>query len=97
MGGNRDDIIMFFTGVDESEQTGSNGKSTLLKLIKLVLGQYATVGANDIITGKSEASQSANSAKMALKNKRAAIFEEVELTKKDEINMGKIENNVWWM
>ena len=90
MGGNRDDIIMFFTGVDESEQTGSNGKSTLLKLIKLVLGQYATVGANDIITGKSEASQSANSAKMALKHKRAAIFEEVELSKKDEINMEKL-------
>ena len=89
-GGNRDDIIMFFTGLDESEQTGSNGKSTLLKLMKLVFGEYATVGANDIITGKSEASQSANSAKIALKNKRIAVFEEIEKDKKTEINMEKL-------
>ena len=57
---------MFFTGADESEQTGRNGNSILLKLTKLELGQYAPVGANDIITGKSEASQSANSTKIAL-------------------------------
>ena len=67
MGGNRDVIFMFFTDIYESEQTGSNGKSTLLKLMKLVFGEYATVGANDIITAQSEASQSANSAKMVLK------------------------------
>ena len=80
-----DDIIMVFTGANEPERTGNNGKSTILKLIKLVLGQYATV--DDIITGKSEASQSTNSVKMALKNKRAAIFKEVEFSKEDEINM----------
>ena len=55
--------------------------------MKPVFGEYATFGANDIITGKSEASQSVNSAKIAFKNKRITVFEEIEKEKKTEINM----------
>ena len=74
MGGNRDDTIMFFTSVDKFDQTGVNGKSTLLNLIKLILGQHGTAGAYDITTGKSESSQSANSAKTALKKQKTSRF-----------------------
>ena len=47
----------------------------------LLFGEYAAFGANYIITGRPEASRSANCAKIALTNKRLAIF--FEETEKD--------------
>ncbi|MEY2702146.1 MAG: Heterosigma akashiwo virus 01 [Bacteroidota bacterium] len=77
-GGNKEQKLHFWTGVDEDIQTGANGKSTLCKLLKYVFGDYFKVGHPNIITGKSEKAESANSAIVNLKNARVVIFQEVQ-------------------
>ena len=88
-GGNKDNLIVFFTGTDTTVQTGSNGKTSLMKLVKQVFGDYFCKGQVKLITSEIEDASSANSSLMALKDCRIANFEEPPRKGrvKPEINM----------
>ncbi len=71
-----DEFIHFYTGMN-SAQTGANGKSTIDLLNLKVLGEYAVVGHPSLLTNGRESANSANSALMAIKNKRYVSFQEI--------------------
>jgi phage/plasmid-associated DNA primase len=71
-----DECIHFYTGMN-SAQTGANAKSTIDLLNLKVLGEYAVVGHPSLLTNGRESANSANSALMAIKNKRYVSFQEI--------------------
>ena len=61
--------------------SGQNGKSFLCLLMDKALGEYSVRGANSIVVGEREQSNSANSAIMSLKNRRFVFFQETSRKK----------------
>ena len=68
--------------------SGANAKSTILEMIKNVLGPYAKKLPLSLITDKRESSQNANSALMQLKGARFGYFSEPE--KNETLNTGRV-------
>jgi phage/plasmid-associated DNA primase len=68
--------------------SGANAKSTILEMIKNVLGPYAKKLPLSLITDKREGSQNANSALMQLKGARFGYFSEPE--KNETLNTGRV-------
>jgi P4 family phage/plasmid primase-like protien len=71
----RDENFYIWSG---KNNTGGNGKSTLMDLLLKSLGDYASVAPVSLITSKRESSNSANSALVSIRNKRAIIMQEPE-------------------
>lgn len=69
-GANREQLYYFFIGV------GSNGKSKLVTLMKLVLGDYQTSLQATVLTRKRPESGAANPDIMAMKNRRFIYSQE---------------------
>ncbi len=78
--------IHFYTGMN-SAQTGANGKSTIDVLMLKLLGEYATVGHPSLLTGSRESANSANSALIAIKNKRLVSFQEINDNGKGNVTL----------
>lgn len=78
--------IHFYTGMN-SAQTGANGKSTIDVLMLKLLGEYATVGHPSLLTGARESANSANSALIAIKNKRLVSFQEINDNGKGNVTL----------
>lgn len=71
----RDENFYIFSG---KNNTGGNGKSTLMDLLLKSLGDYACVSPVSLVTAKRESASSANSALANIRNKRAVIMQEPE-------------------
>jgi P4 family phage/plasmid primase-like protien len=71
----RDENFYIFSG---KNNTGGNGKSTLMDLLLKSMGDYACVSPVSLITAKRESASSANSALASIRNKRAVIMQEPE-------------------
>lgn len=71
----RDENFYIFSG---KNNTGGNGKSTIMDLLLKSLGDYACVSPVSLFTAKRESSNSANSALASIRNKRAVIMQEPE-------------------
>jgi P4 family phage/plasmid primase-like protien len=71
----RDENFYIFSG---KNNTGGNGKSTIMDLLLKSLGEYACVSPVTLITAKRESANSANSALANIRNKRAVIMQEPE-------------------
>lgn len=82
MDGNIDEQFFIFTG------TGSNGKSKLVELFQLSLGDYCGTLPVSLITGKRTPSASATPELARMKGKRLGILHESNVT--DVINLGLI-------
>lgn len=78
----KEPILFFWQG------SGANAKSTVLEMIKNVLGPYAKKLPLSIITDKRESSQNANSSVMQLKGTRFGYFSEPE--KNETLNTGRV-------
>jgi len=71
----RDENFYIFSG---KNNTGGNGKSTIMDLLLKSLGDYACVSPVSLVTAKRESANSANSALASIRNKRAVIMQEPE-------------------
>lgn len=71
----RDENFYIWSG---KNNTGGNGKSTIMDLLLKALGDYACTAPVTLMTTKRESANSANSALANIKNKRAVIMQEPE-------------------
>lgn len=71
----RDENFYIYSG---KNNTGGNGKSTIMDLLLKALGEYACTSPVTLITGKRESANSANSALANIRNKRVVIMQEPE-------------------
>lgn len=71
----RDENFYIYSG---KNNTGGNGKSTIMDLLLKSLGDYACVSPVTLVTAKRESANSANSALANIRNKRAVIMQEPE-------------------
>jgi P4 family phage/plasmid primase-like protien len=71
----RDENFYIYSG---KNNTGGNGKSTIMDLLLKALGDYACVSPVTLITSKRESANSANSALANIRNKRAVVMQEPE-------------------
>lgn len=71
----RDENFYIFSG---KNNTGGNGKSTIMDLLLKSLGDYACVSPVTLVTAKRETANSANSALASIRNKRAVVMQEPE-------------------
>jgi len=71
----RDENFYIYSG---KNNTGGNGKSTIMDLLLKALGDYACVSPVTLVTAKRESANSANSALANIRNKRAVIMQEPE-------------------
>ncbi|NBO99333.1 MAG: hypothetical protein EBU90_04290 [Proteobacteria bacterium] len=71
----RDENFYIYSG---KNNTGGNGKSTVMDLLLKSLGDYACVCPVTLVTAKRESANSANSALANIRNKRAVIMQEPE-------------------
>lgn len=71
----RDENFYIFSG---KNNTGGNGKSTIMDLLQKALGDYCCTSPVTLVTSKRESSNSANSALANIKNKRSVIMQEPE-------------------
>lgn len=71
----RDENFYIYSG---KNNTGGNGKSTIMDLLLKSLGDYACVSPVSLITSKRESANSANSALASIRNKRAVVMQEPE-------------------
>lgn len=71
----RDENFYIYSG---KNNTGGNGKSTIMDIVLKSLGDYACVSPVSLITTKRESANSANSALANIRNKRAVIMQEPE-------------------
>jgi P4 family phage/plasmid primase-like protien len=71
----RDENFYIFSG---KNNTGGNGKSTIMDLLLKSMGEYACVSPVTLVTAKRESANSANSALASIRNKRAVIMQEPE-------------------
>jgi P4 family phage/plasmid primase-like protien len=71
----RDENFYIFSG---KNNTGGNGKSTIMDLLLKSLGEYAVVSPVSLLTSKRESANNANSALVSIRNKRAVIMQEPE-------------------
>jgi P4 family phage/plasmid primase-like protien len=71
----RDENFYIYSG---KNNTGGNGKSTIMDLLLKSLGEYACVSPVSLMTSKREAASSANSALANIRNKRAVVMQEPE-------------------
>jgi len=72
-GHTRDENFYIWSG---KNNTGGNGKSTIMDLHLKALGEYACISPVSLITGKRESANSANSALANIQNKRCVIMQE---------------------
>jgi P4 family phage/plasmid primase-like protien len=71
----RDENFYIYSG---KNNTGGNGKSTIMDLLLKALGEYACVSPVSLVTTKRESANSANSALANIMNKRAVVMQEPE-------------------
>jgi P4 family phage/plasmid primase-like protien len=71
----RDENFYIFSG---KNNTGGNGKSTIMDLLLKALGEYGCVSPVSLVTAKRESANNANSALASIRNKRAVIMQEPE-------------------
>jgi P4 family phage/plasmid primase-like protien len=71
----RDENFYIFSG---KNNTGGNGKSTIMDLLLKSLGEYACTSPVTLITAKRESANNANSALASIRNKRAVVMQEPE-------------------
>jgi P4 family phage/plasmid primase-like protien len=71
----RDENFYIYSG---KNNTGGNGKSTIMDLLLKAMGEYACVSPVTLITAKRESANNANSALASIRNKRAVIMQEPE-------------------
>lgn len=71
----RDENFYIYSG---KNNTGGNGKSTIMDLLLKSLGDYGCVSPVSLFTAKRESSNSANSALANIRNKRVVIMQEPE-------------------
>ena len=71
----RDENFYIFSG---KNNTGGNGKSTIMDLLLKSMGDYSCVSPVTLVTTKRESANSANSALANIRNKRAVIMQEPE-------------------
>lgn len=71
----RDENFYIYSG---KNNTGGNGKSTIMDLLLKSLGDYGCVSPVTLVTAKRESANSANSALANIRNKRAVIMQEPE-------------------
>jgi putative DNA primase/helicase len=71
----RDENFYIFSG---KNNTGGNGKSTIMDLLLKSLGDYACVSPVTLVTAKRESANSANSALANIRNKRLVVMQEPE-------------------
>lgn len=71
----RDENFYIYSG---KNNTGGNGKSTIMDLLLKALGDYACVSPVTLMTSKRESANSANSALANIRNKRAVVMQEPE-------------------
>jgi len=72
-GHTRDENFYIWSG---KNNTGGNGKSTIMDLLLKALGEYASISPVSLITGKRESANSANSALANIRHKRCIIMQE---------------------
>lgn len=72
-GHNRDENFYIWSG---KNNTGGNGKSTIMDLHLKALGEYASISPVSLVTGKRESANSANSALASIQHKRCVIMQE---------------------
>jgi P4 family phage/plasmid primase-like protien len=72
-GHTRDENFYIWSG---KNNTGGNGKSTIMDLHLKALGEYASISPVSLITGKRESANSANSALASIQHKRCVIMQE---------------------
>ena len=82
MDGNIEEQFYIFTG------TGSNGKSKLVELFQLTMGEYVGTLPVSLITGKRTPSSSATPELARMKGKRLGVLHESNVT--DALNLGLI-------
>lgn len=85
-GTNRDENFYIWTG---KHATGGNGKTTLMNIMSLSLGDYAYTAPATLITLKRESSSGANSSLFAIKNKRFVIMSEPGANDKIQVDVMK--------
>ena len=71
----RDENFYIYSG---KNNTGGNGKSTIMDLLLKALGDYACVSPVTLMTAKRESANSANSALANIRNKRVVVMQEPE-------------------
>ena len=71
----RDENFYILSG---KNNTGGNGKSTIMDLLLKSMGDYACVSPVTLVTTKRESANSANSALANIRNKRAIVMQEPE-------------------
>ncbi len=71
----RDENFYIYSG---KNNTGGNGKSTIMDLLLKALGEYACTSPVTLITAKRESASSANSALASIRNKRVVVMQEPE-------------------
>lgn len=71
----RDENFYIYSG---KNNTGGNGKSTIMDLLLKSLGDYACTSPVTLVTAKRESANSANSALANICNKRAVVMQEPE-------------------
>lgn len=72
-GHTRDENFYIWSG---KNNTGGNGKSTIMELHLKALGEYGCISPVSLITGKRESANSANSALANIQHKRCVIMQE---------------------
>jgi P4 family phage/plasmid primase-like protien len=72
-GHTRDENFYIWSG---KNNTGGNGKSTIMDLLLKALGDYGCISPVSLITGKRESANSANSALANIQHKRCVIMQE---------------------
>jgi P4 family phage/plasmid primase-like protien len=72
-GHTRDENFYIWSG---KNNTGGNGKSTIMDLLLKSLGDYGCISPVSLITGKRESASSANSALVNIQHKRCVIMQE---------------------
>lgn len=82
----RDENFYIWSGKNNS---GGNGKSTIMDLLLKSLGDYACTSPVSLLTIKRESANSANSALANIRNKRAVIMQEPESTEQIQAGVMK--------
>lgn len=82
----RDENFYIWSGKNNS---GGNGKSTIMDLLLKSMGDYACTSPVSLLTTKRESSNSANSALANIRNKRAVIMQEPESTEQIQAGVMK--------
>lgn len=85
-GYNRDENFYIWAG---KNAIGGNGKTTLMNLITIAMGEYAYTAPVSLITSKRESSNSANSSLYGIKDKRVVIMTEPSATDKIQVDVLK--------